>query len=39
MSDAPHEFGFDTLAVHSGQRVDPVTGARATPVYLSLIHI
>src|SRR5689334_15196913 len=26
-------FGFDTLAVHAGQRPDPVTGARAMPIY------
>ncbi len=28
-----HEFKFDTLAVHAGQRPDPVTGARAVPIY------
>ena len=28
-----HAFGFDTLAVHAGQRVDPVTGARAVPIH------
>src|SRR5215468_5870590 len=27
------EFGFDTLAVHAGQGPDPVTGARAVPIY------
>src|SRR2546427_6584488 len=27
------DFGFDTLAVHAGQRPDPVTGARAVPIY------
>src|SRR5215469_15228449 len=27
------QFGFDTLAVHAGQRPDPVTGARAVPIY------
>ncbi len=26
-------FGFDTLAVHAGQRPDPVTGSRAVPLY------
>jgi len=26
-------FGFDTLAVHAGQRPDPVTGSRAVPIY------
>ena len=28
-----HVFGFDTLAVHAGQRPDPTTGARAMPIY------
>ena len=27
------QFGFDTLAVHAGQRPDPVTGSRAVPIY------
>ena len=27
------QFGFNTLAVHAGQRPDPVTGARAVPIY------
>ena len=27
--------GFDTLALHAGQRPDPVTGARAVPIYAS----
>jgi O-acetylhomoserine (thiol)-lyase len=27
------DFGFDTRAVHSGQRVDPVTGSRAQPIF------
>src|SRR5712692_412466 len=27
------QFGFDTLAIHAGQRPDPVTGARAVPLY------
>src|SRR5579884_2809821 len=31
--DADHVFGFDTLAVHAGQRPDPTTGARAVPIY------
>ena len=26
-------FGFDTRAVHAGQRPDPYTGARAMPIY------
>ncbi|MBB2890995.1 O-acetylhomoserine aminocarboxypropyltransferase/cysteine synthase family protein [Flexivirga oryzae] len=32
MSDQ-HQFGFDTLAIHAGQRPDPETGARAMPIY------
>jgi len=27
------EFGFDTLAVHAGQEVDPTTRSRAVPIY------
>jgi O-acetylhomoserine (thiol)-lyase len=30
---AAHEFGFDTRAIHAGQRPDPYTGARAMPIY------
>ncbi|HET7036016.1 MAG TPA: O-acetylhomoserine aminocarboxypropyltransferase/cysteine synthase family protein [Thermomicrobiaceae bacterium] len=28
-----HRFGFDTRAIHAGQRPDPYTGARAMPIY------
>ena len=28
-----HAWGFNTLTVHSGQRPDPTTGARAMPIY------
>ncbi len=28
-----HDFGFATLALHAGQRPDPVTGSRAVPIY------
>ncbi|MEE8396607.1 MAG: PLP-dependent transferase, partial [bacterium] len=28
-----HKFGFNTLALHAGQRPDPTTGARAAPIY------
>jgi O-acetylhomoserine (thiol)-lyase len=31
----PREFGFETRAVHAGQRPDPYTGARAIPIYQS----
>ncbi len=30
---APRYLGFDTLSLHAGQQPDPVTGARATPIY------
>ncbi len=33
MSDEAHRFGFDTRAIHAGQRPDPETGARAMPIY------
>jgi len=32
-SSAPHEFGFTTRQLHAGQQPDPVTGARAVPIY------
>ncbi len=31
--EATHEFGFETRAVHAGQRPDPYTGASAVPIY------
>ena len=34
-----HEFGFDTLAVHAGQRVDPTTGARAVPIHQTTSYV
>src|SRR5947207_15960586 len=39
MKGAEKEFGFDTLAVHAGQRPDPVTGARAVPIYQTTAYI
>jgi len=30
---SPRQFGFDTRAIHAGQRPDPYTGARAMPIY------
>src|SRR5437899_2911161 len=33
------QFGFDTLAVHAGQRPDPVTGARAVPIYQTSAYV
>lgn len=32
-------FGFDTLAVHAGQRPDPVTGSRAMPIYQTTSYV
>src|SRR6266550_6420728 len=32
---APRSLQFDTLSLHAGQRPDPVTGARAVPIYFS----
>ncbi|MBV9582274.1 MAG: O-acetylhomoserine aminocarboxypropyltransferase/cysteine synthase [Chloroflexi bacterium] len=29
----PRSFGFDTRAIHAGQRPDPYTGARAMPIF------
>jgi O-acetylhomoserine (thiol)-lyase len=33
------QYGFDTLAVHAGQRPDPVTGARAVPIYQTSAYV
>ena len=33
--EGPRATGFDTLTLHAGQQPDPVTGARATPIYQS----
>ena len=32
---APRSLQLDTLSLHAGQRPDPVTGARATPIYFT----
>src|SRR5262249_45193472 len=32
-------IGFDTLSLHAGQRPDPSTGARATPIYQSAAFV
>ncbi len=36
---SPEKFGFETRAIHAGQRPDPVTGAIMTPVYLSTTYV
>jgi O-acetylhomoserine (thiol)-lyase len=35
----PHDFGFDTRAVHAGQRPDPYTGARAVPIFQTTSYV
>ncbi|MCS6847648.1 MAG: O-acetylhomoserine aminocarboxypropyltransferase [Anaerolineae bacterium] len=37
MSD--RTFGFNTLALHAGQRPDPATGARAMPIYQTTSYV
>src|SRR5919106_1471298 len=37
--DDERVFGFATLAVHAGQRPDPVTGARAMPIYQTTSYV
>src|SRR5947207_14992871 len=32
-------FGFETRAVHAGQRLDPYTGARATPIFATTSYV
>jgi O-acetylhomoserine (thiol)-lyase len=36
---APRTFGFETRAVHAGAQPDPVTGARATPIYQTTSYV
>ena len=35
----PKYPGFDTLALHAGQSPDPVTGARAVPIYQTTSYV
>ncbi|MGD9710487.1 MAG: O-acetylhomoserine aminocarboxypropyltransferase/cysteine synthase family protein [Thermomicrobiales bacterium] len=39
LTDQDHAFGFNTLAVHAGQRPDPTTGARAMPLYQTTSYV
>ncbi|HOJ69740.1 MAG TPA: O-acetylhomoserine aminocarboxypropyltransferase/cysteine synthase [Candidatus Hydrogenedentes bacterium] len=39
MSDSPRKPGLGTLAVHAGQEPDPVTGARAVPIYQTTSYV
>src|SRR5919197_4356903 len=38
-TEEDHVYGFDTLAVHAGQRPDPTTGARAMPIYQTTSYV
>ncbi len=35
----PADLRFDTLSLHAGQRPDPATGARATPIYQTTSYV
>ena len=35
----PEGFGFETLALHAGQRPDPTYGARAQPIYMTTSYL
>ena len=35
----PKTFKFDTMSLHAGQRPDPATGARATPIYQTTAYV
>jgi O-acetylhomoserine (thiol)-lyase len=39
MTDDPRAFGFDTRAIHAGQRPDPYTGARAVPIFQTTSYV
>src|SRR5919201_167783 len=38
-STEPRAFGFDTRAIHAGQRPDPYTGARAVPIFQTTSYV
>lgn len=39
MTETSRPFGFHTRAVHAGARPDPVTGARALPIYQTTSYV
>lgn len=39
MSSYDRSFGFNTRALHAGQRPDPTTGARAVPIYQTTSYV
>jgi len=38
-ADQGGELGFDTRAIHAGQRPDPYTGARAVPIFQTTSYV
>jgi O-acetylhomoserine (thiol)-lyase len=36
---ADHRFGIESLCLHAGQQPDPVTGARAVPIYQTTSYV
>ncbi len=39
MSNYDRQFGFNTRALHAGQRPDPTTGSRAVPIYQTSSYV
>src|SRR3954469_16131380 len=39
MADEVKFTGFETLALHAGQKPDPTTGARAVPIYQTTSYV
>ncbi len=37
--NGPREYGFATRTIHAGAQPDPVTGARATPIYQTTSYV
>ncbi len=35
----PNSYKFDTLSLHAGQKPDPTTGSRATPIYQTVSYV
>ena len=38
-AETPQWTGFETLSLHAGQTADPVTGARAVPIYQTTSYV
>lgn len=38
-AETPQFTGFETLSLHAGQTADPVTGARAVPIYQTTSYV